>query len=70
MHETHNTYTFFTSFYAAKNKTPKETQWCLILIVMSEGCPSVTLDEHKSVISISGVRVRLNKLSNSTSHKV
>ena len=27
-------------------------------------------DKHKSVISISGVRMCLNKLSNSTSHKV
>jgi hypothetical protein len=31
---------------------------------------SVTLDEHKSVVIILSVRVSLNKLSNSTSHKV
>ena len=70
MHETHNTYTFFYTFNEAKNKTPKETQWCLILDVISEGYPSVTSDEHKSVVIIIGVRVCLNELSNSTSYKV
>ncbi|MDC0989022.1 hypothetical protein OAR29_00625 [Rhodospirillales bacterium] len=61
---------FFLIFNEAKKKTPKETQWCLILDVISEGCPSITSDEHKSVVIILGVRMTLNKLSNSTSHKV
>ena len=70
MHSMTHQSIFFYVFNSPKKKTPKETQWCLILDVISEGYPSVTSDEHKSVVIIIGVRVCLNELSNSTSYKV